>query len=492
MRTILLIAAVCLSLCFASVAGASDDVWVLGGFVSTDNRMTIEPGEYSKFVFNENTLGLKVKAFPVPSVSLTGSVEFVTLGTDERLTVEQQQDRTQVEPYEIRIDEAFIHTSNFVIDNLDIKVGKQRIQWGTGDQFNPTDNLNPDNFHDPLDFGEKLATVSAQAVYYAGPVTLTAVFLPMARPSLLPVTDARPIFEKMFEKLVPEFDIDTGNSDVDAIFDSLMVGAIQNAKIDDISIYYEQVEPRASNMSGAFKVATNLGPIDMSMSYAYVWDDFGVPKRINIYVDPLSSGTTVLIDKVDVEVHNAFYRMHVIGADFAASIPVLEIGMWGEGAYFIPEPFDTEYFLDLEEGVNFIISEYSGEDFYDGVVIAKDHPLDDHYFKYVVGVDYTFPGAWYINAQFVRGLPNDNTAELIDHYAFAGIDKPFLNDTIKPRIFAGMDFEDESWILYPQIFFYPNDSMEITIGTFHVFGEVDTKLGAFGDDIVFGKMKVSF
>jgi len=42
------------------------------------------------------------------------------------------------------------------------------------------------------------------------------------------------------------------------------------------------------------------------------------------------------------------------------------------------------------------------------------------------------------------------------------------------------------------VFFYPLDSVELHAGAFLVFGEVDTKFGAFGDDLAFLRAKVSF
>jgi len=39
---------------------------------------------------------------------------------------------------------------------LDIRIGRQRIAWGTADKLNPTDNLNPDDLEDIFDFGKHL------------------------------------------------------------------------------------------------------------------------------------------------------------------------------------------------------------------------------------------------------------------------------------------------------------------------------------------------
>ncbi len=73
---------------------------------------------------------------------------------------------------------------------LDVTFGKQIFAWGTADAFNPTDNLNPHDFLDPID-NRKLGVYSAAAHLGAGPVGLTLVFVPFFTPSKTPLRDER-------------------------------------------------------------------------------------------------------------------------------------------------------------------------------------------------------------------------------------------------------------------------------------------------------------
>lgn len=468
------------------------------GFVSVDNRMTVEPGTESVFSYNETTLGIKLNAFPTNNLQILGSLEFDSIYVNERqeddtvLEVEHQQDRTEVDPVRVEIDEAFIAATGLGLKDLDFRIGKQRIQWGTGDQFNPTDNLNPDDFHDPLLFGKKLAIPSVAIDYYAGPVKITAVAVPLFYPVLLPITDIRPIFELQYDKLASEFDIDTGDQTLDVIINGMMIPALQTAKLGTVEVESKLPDRSAKNMNAAIKVSGNAGPVDLSASYAYVRDDFGVPRKVTMFAEPFNAGTTLILDRVDLHVLQEFPRTQVIGADFSASIPKIDIGVWGEAGYFIPVPFKTEYFLDTGTKTNAILDALTDKSIPDGLIIAEDEPLKDHYIKATAGFDYTFPGAIYMNVQYVRGLPSDNTAELVDDYIFGGIDKPFYHDTIKPRIFSGVCIQDESWILFPEIAFLPMGSLELKLGALFVFGELDTKFGAFGDDVAFFRAKVDF
>lgn len=466
------------------------------GYIELDNRLAIEG--VSRFVYNETTLGMSLEAFPADKVSMLGSFQIDAIGVDDRLdadstlTIEQQQSRAAVDPVRFELDEAYILTAGLGLKDLDLKLGKQRIQWGTGDQFNPTDTLNPDDFHDPMQFGRKIPTLAFKADYYAGPVTLTAVVMPLFTPALLPVTDIRAIFEKQFETMADEFEIDTGNSTLDFMFEQLMLPALQTASLGEINISSTMPEKTASNVAAAFKIAGTAGQVDLSASYAYIYDDFPVPNEIAMTVAPFTSGTTQIIDKVDLDVKQGFVRTHVIGADFSSSIPVIDIGLWGEVAYIIPEPFETQYFLDMGHSTNALLSTLSGTDIIEGAIIARDDSPSEHYIKAVGGFDYTFPHAVMLILQYIRGLPSDNTADLVKDYVMGMIDKPFLHDSIKPRIVAFGCPEDGSWALYPQLFFFPADSLEFQLAAFFIFGEVDTKIGAFGDDMAFIRAKLSF
>lgn len=479
------------------VRPAAAQEWVtFRGYVETDNRMTIE-GE-SEFTFNENTFGMTVEAFPSDEVRLLGSFQIDALNTQERtdeegsITIDEQQRRDSTDPVRLELDEAYMMVTGLGLPDLDVKIGKQRIQWGTADQFNPTDNLNPDDFHDPLLFGKKTPTPAIQAQYYLGDFTFTAVYLPQFYPSLLPEQDLRPIYEKNYEELAGEFHINTGSDRLDVLFKGLMLKAIQQAELGDVAVRAKLPQNGPSSAGAGGKIATNVAGVDVSTSYAYVYDDFGVPRRVNLTVDPLSTGFQ-FIDSVDLEINNEFYRMHVIGGDFAMNVPGLDTGLWGEGAYFIPaDRFDTDYFLDMGPDVNDILGSIAHRDISDGVVISQDHPLDDNYFKCTIGTDYTFPGAWFINAQYIRGLPTDNTAETVSDYIFAGVDKPFVHDQIKVRFFAGYSFVDDSYELLPTVYFFPVDAIELQMGALLVGGDLDTKFGAFGDDIGFFRAKAFF
>jgi len=244
----------------------------------------------------------------------------------------------------------------------------------------------------------------------------------------------------------------------------------------------------AQNISGAVKLSTSLGGVDMSASYAYVFDDFGVPRTVNIGIE------LERLNYVNVDVLQEYPRQHVFGFDFTTNIPKLDIGFWGEFAYFIPEPFETDYYISVSSErypwLGNLLEEtpLGGQ----GLRIATENVLEDHFIKATAGIDYTFPGSWYVNLQYVRGLPNANQAALVHDFVWGGVDKPFLHDVFKARFFFGYDFNDGSAVAYPSLYWWPMDSLELHFGTFFVFGELDTQLGAFGDSFVFLRARLTF
>jgi len=484
-HSIVILFLICFAQLSAPMVAKSAEV-DFSAYVLTDIRFTVEGP--SRFNYNENTLNLAIKPKLSDQVWFYGDVNIINtqLGKKE-VTIEDQQNRSQTDPVRLEVDQAYAKISGLGWKNLDLRIGKQRIAWGTGDRFNPTDNLNPDNMHDPLDFGKKTPTVGILAMIYAGPVTLHGVLMPFFEPATLPLTDVRRIFEAQFRTMGSQFTIDTGNSTLDKIFKSMMNDTLTKASLGELSVHSAMPDLTPANMQAAFKISGTASVVDMSACYEYVIDDFGVPKTVTMGVDnPLN------VTKVDVDVAQVFPRLHVIGADMAATLPFLwDIGTWAEAAYFIPQRMTTTYKLNAG-GFNSTLGRLAGSYDKNGIVIGKDRPLDEGYVKATAGLDYTFPGAYYVNVQYVRGLPNDNTNKLVENYIFGGLDKPFLYNSIKTRLFSGYCFGDSSWIIFPQVTFVPLTNVEFIIGGLFVFGKADTKFGAFGDDTVFTKAKVSF
>jgi len=182
--------------------------------------------------------------------------------------------------------EAYVEFDQFIWENLDVKLGKQRIAWGTADKFNPTDNLNPNDLTDFLDFEAKMPTWGLKASYYLEDYTITGAWLPLFDPALLPRGGTASLLGQT-------------PSSVD-----IPARTLENGMF-------------ALKLSGA---AYNL---DYSLSYFRGFDDIPIPVRID------STDGTVM----------GYPEIQALGFDFAGEYR--SVGFWGEMALFYPEEIKT-------------------------------------------------------------------------------------------------------------------------------------------------------
>ena len=153
------------------------------------------------------------------------------------------------------------------------------------------------------------------------------------------------------------------------------------------------------------------------------------------------------------------------------ALPISEIsgiGFWGEGALIIPDEVVT-YISAI--GMNY-------------QTVALD---DKPYFKFTLGSDYTFPGGYYLNFQWMHGFFTERGSALNDYF-FARLEKVLFNDQLK--IALGGVLEVDKWDnvnenygygFFPELTYQGIDNLEIAVGTFLVGGKPATLLGSWND-----------
>lgn len=395
---------------------------------------------------NTNIFTLKAKSVLASKLTAFGEIRFRQIGFTRVANLTDLGERSQVDPSELEITEAYIEHDNFLIDKLDVKIGKQRIAWGAADQINPTDNLNPLNLEDPTDFKQRLAVNALKFTYYAGPVTVTGVYIPYFAPSLIPVSLSEPLF-------------------VNALQEGLPAGAAVQSVSDSVSLPAATPE----NSEEAVKVAWTLFDYDMSVSYFNGRDNLPVATRAVL----APAGLGVFNAALDL----CYVHEQVFGFDFSGAIG--PVGVWGEAAAFMPDKTETIATLGpLALGTATV---------YDG----------SPYYKYTVGADYTFPGGWYANLQFAHGFLIER-ANTLRNYLTCQIDKNLLDEVLKITLKGGLDVTDiqDGQVGYMpdlEITYKPLDSAEITVGALIIDGQPGTTLGEFKDlDEAYLKLKYMF
>ena len=161
----------------------------INGYMRTDNRFRMQ--QDGKLSWNDNSLGLKFSGSPSDNIYYYSEVRLRGFGfSDVHSTADlQRRQKDFVQTWGLEFREAYIDIYGFLTEDLDVRIGRQRIVWGTADKLNPTDNLNPDDLEDIFDFGRHLGSNSLMATYYLNDITFSGVFIPVFTPAVLPFGD---------------------------------------------------------------------------------------------------------------------------------------------------------------------------------------------------------------------------------------------------------------------------------------------------------------
>lgn len=257
----------------------------IGGFIELDKHFALDEEKKGR----DNTF---VRAQPELKSDISNNI-FVLASLDLRFYDFPKAEGRWVEdleveyPIDISFWEAYVELNGTLSENIDLKLGKQRIAWGAADKINPTDNLNPDDFSDFFGFEEKIPNWAAKATYYLDDFNLVGVWVPFMEPVLLPRGGATTFFgEDAYSLETPGRQIENG------MFAIKLSGFMFNS--------------------------------DFSFSYFRGWDDL-----------PLEIGRDTN-DKLIA----GFSKLQAVGMDFATEYR--SVGYWAEGAVFFPEEIKSK------------------------------------------------------------------------------------------------------------------------------------------------------
>lgn len=459
MKTINLFFSMLLLVSVSSLTNAQEDNSLkLTGELLTDERLLLK--DKNDWAWNENRLTLKLDKRIAGNSKFYSEVWLRNIGLPTASQSADLYNKGIVDPYNLEIREAYVQLNDFLTKNLDVTIGRQRIVWGTADKLNPTDNLNPLDLEDILDFGRRRGSDAINLNYYlSNDFSLQGVFVPFFQPANMPVgvfaTALNPTME-------------------------LPQGMVLKSFSD--TVLMPRYNLGVSSTAG-FKFKGFAKGVDFSVSY--VWGYDGLPfvtKNAFIPVD-LSGGISIASEL-------SFARTHIIGADMATSIA--GIGFWAEAATFVPEK-DVIMTNDLSA-------------FYptSPVPVTKDSLLLDKtkpYLKFVVGGDYNFSDGSYLNLQYMHGFVHERGAENLNDYFFLRYEKKFFNEKLNVVPIGGgfivtnwNNIKDNYALVYmPEVSYKATDNAEITISTVIFDGKGDNLFANLKDyNMVMFKLKYSF
>lgn len=410
----------------------------LYGELYLDNRFRLADGQWS---WNENRLDLQLDKKFADKAKFHSQVWLRSFGYPFLQQTEQLFDKDETSPYNIDIREAYLELYGLFTKNLDMKIGRQRIAWGTADKLNPTDNVNSYDLEDIWDFGRHLGSDAIQLKYYFKDFYLEGDYILYFRPASLPRGDwAAGLFMPM--ELPPYLHLV-------AYEDSLAMPQL-NLK---------------ENATYAIKLGGMVAGFNFSTSYVYGRD--GLPMNYYNLIIPVDT-----VGGVEVKSQFFFPRQHIIGLDMAGAIG--SVGIWAEAAAYVP----VEEIMLTNDLSAFGLPPV------DSVVLEKQP-----YFKVAAGLDYTFRGGHYVNVQYLHGFVHERGQGNLNDYFVFNYEKYLFNDKLKLRplttAFVVSDWQEitgnYALIYMPSFAYLPNDNTEISLGIRIIGGEGDDVFAQYKD-----------
>lgn len=390
------------------------------------------------------------------------SPDALSLGSNSGLLPESESTGAPLrsEPFDLLLFEAWVKINGFVLKNLDLTVGRQRLSWGTADKVGVVDNLNPvdlANFFtfDPDYFAERRPQTAVNLEYYFGAATkLQCVWL----------------LERQYSPLPQGF--------------AQLLGGGFGASAE---VHVASREPLLRHTNLGLRLSTVLGKTDVGLTYY----------RGNFHL-PVLTGLAASATRLDLRYD--YPGQQVLGADLAGE--ALGIGFWAEAAYVVPES---------------IRGSVSRPVFVNGGLVdfVTAFPVFERgWLRAVLGADTTL--SWgtglYLNLQYVRGFFDEGAyaddykrlfqrgrgmffGELED-YVLGRAEYKFLRGDLKLELGGLVEAAggDSAWVFMPGLEYRASDVFVLRAGAFWVAGDEDgTKFGPFKrDKLVYAACKLVF
>ena len=429
----------------------------MSGELLTDQRFLLE--DPNDWAWNENRLTLKFNKKITDNSKFYSEVWLRNIGLPNVNSSADLYNKGIIDPYNLEVREAYIQLFGFLTKNLDVKIGRQRITWGTADKLNPTDNLNPYDLEDVLDFGRHRGSDAISLDYYFNSeFSMQGVFIPFFQPANMPV----------------------------GTFANALISPMELPQGMTLRGFNDQIEMPEYNLSesstAGLKFKGFAAGFDFSLSY--VWGRDGMP--ISTYNTFIPVDT---IGGININSQLSFYRTHIFGTDMAGSIG--GVGVWAEAAAFLPE---NEVIMTNNLSALYPMSP---------VPVTQDTTVLEKkaYTKFILGADYNFANGAYLNFQYMHGFINERGKDALNDYFFVRLEKKFFEDKLKIAPVGGgfivSDWSDVgnnyALVYIPEISYMATDNAEITLSAALFNGKGDNMFASMKDyNMMMFKLKYSF
>lgn len=427
---------------------AQDNPLRISGKLITDQRFrTQNPVSWS---WNENRMEINLHKKFEDKALFYSNLWIRNLGFSRLNSLSQLTDKNLVNPIEADLQEMYVEINQFIWKDLQLKAGRQKFNWGSGDKLNPVNVLNAPDLEDIWDFGRMQGSDALKLTYFLNDYKFEGIWLPLFRPSTLPEGD-------WIDALMPVPELPQGIK---------LNSLANNIQTPELSLKHSS--------SYGFRTSGNIAGFDISGNYAYFYD--GVPSP-DSNVITFAGG----FDKIDITAVQQYIRLHQAGVTFSGEL--LNIGVWGEFASFFP----TEALIMKTRFGTLVMDS----------LIFENKP----WFKYLLGADYTFKDGSYLNIQYLHGFYHEKGNKNLNDYFTFSWEKSLLHDKLKIRPLAGCivvpdwsDISENYAVIYtPEFSYFPNDNAEISLGYRMIEGKGRSTFARVNNkDEVYMKISYSF
>ena len=428
------------------------------GSLLTDERFLLT--DKKDWAWNENRLTLKLDKKISSRSKFYSEVWLRNIGLPNITSSADLYNKGIVDPINVELREAYVQIFGFLSKNLDITIGRQRIVWGTADKLNPTDNLNPYDLEDILDFGRHRGSDAVSLNYYINnDFSLQGVYIPIFQPANMPIG----IYA---DALSPEMELPQGMA-LNEFSDTILMPRYNLAE---------------SSTSG-LKFKGFVKGVDFSLSY--VWGYDGLPFATRNTFIPIDA-----FGGININSQLSFLRTHILGADMATSIG--GFGLWAEVAAFIP---DKDIIMTNDFSAFYPASPVPVT--VDSLLLESSKP----YVRFVIGGDYNFSNSSYLNFQYMHGFINERGEGNLNDYFFVRYEKKFFNEKLRVAPIGGgfivtdwNKIKDNYTLLFvPEVAYQATDNIEMSLSAAIIEGKGSGVFGNLNDyDMLMFKLKYSF
>ncbi len=327
---------------------------------------------------------------------------------------------------------------------VDVRVGTQRLSWGSADGLNPVDVVNPYDLENPTRFDQRLSVPMARVrLHGTGLWWLELAAVPWFTPALMP-TDVVDVLGDNDERL-------------DLVEADAEIGSLQS-RPDMPPVQLSEVA-----FGARLFVPTGVGEFALS---GYRGRDslpqVGGELRI--------TGFAADNDRVDLGVPITWPRVIQGGFEWRGELPGDTIG-WVEAVVVVPQRVEVTFNQAQLENLERLGTIDEVPDPVPTQLIQDGRP----YPRLVAGADRSF-GQVYLNLQYAYGFPTERTRLELNHYGLL-----YLRWSVTPTLAAEVrTVTDGSGMLADlHLTRLYGDAVELTICGTWMGGPPDSALGAF-------------